>query len=236
MQIKVLFNKDALNKKFHTGWGLSFLIGEEILFDTGEKGEWLLENIKSLKVDIDKIEVIIISHDHWDHTGGLWTLLEKKRFKVYGLKGFSEKFKMRVRSLNSELLEKEGFSEIKRNIFTTGEVLATYKGMSLSEQALVIKTNKGISVITGCSHPGILKILKLVKSYFKRDNFYFVGGGFHLIDKEQIQLQFLTEEFGKLKVSKVGPTHCSGYEAEELFRKNYKDNFVSLEVGKSLEV
>jgi len=85
MQIKVLFNKDALNKKFHTGWG-SFLIGEKILFDTGERGDWLLENIESLKVDIDKIEVIVISHDHWDHTGGLWVLLEKKRFKVYGLK------------------------------------------------------------------------------------------------------------------------------------------------------
>ena len=236
MQIKVLFNKDALNKKFHTGWGLSFLIGEKILFDTGEKGDWLLENIESLKVNIAKIEVIVISHDHWDHTGGLWALLERKRFKVYGLKRFSEKFKMRIKSLNSQLVEKEGFSEIKKNIFTTGEVLAAYKGMSFSEQALVIKTRRGVSVVTGCSHPGILKILKLVKSYFKRDNFYFVGGGFHLIDKDQRQLQFLIEEFGKLKVSKVGPTHCSGYEAEEFFRKSYKGNFVSLGVGKSLEV
>jgi len=143
---------------------------------------------------------------------------------------------MRIKSLNSQLVEKEGFSEIKKNIFTTGEVLAAYKGINLSEQALVIKTGRDVSVVTGCSHPGILKILKLVKSYFKRDNFYFVGGGFHLIDKEQRQLQFLIEEFGKLKVSKVGPTHCSGYEAEELFRKSYKDNFISLEVGKSLEV
>ena len=72
MQIKVLFDKDALNKTLYAGWGVSFLIGESILFDTGENGEWLIHNIKQLKVDLNKLQAAVISHDHWDHTRGLW--------------------------------------------------------------------------------------------------------------------------------------------------------------------
>ena len=79
MKIQVLFDKDSEDKKLHIGWGVSFLIDDKILFDTGEKGEWLLENMRFLKVSIDKIEAIVISHDHWDHWGGLWDLLKIKK-------------------------------------------------------------------------------------------------------------------------------------------------------------
>ncbi|MFA5101478.1 MAG: MBL fold metallo-hydrolase, partial [Candidatus Omnitrophota bacterium] len=78
MNIKVLYDKNTTNKKLHTGWGVSFLIDDTILFDTGEKGESLLENMRSLGVDINKIEAVVLSHDHWDHTGGLWDLLKMK--------------------------------------------------------------------------------------------------------------------------------------------------------------
>ena len=68
MKVKVLFDKVAGKKELITGWGVSFLIGDEVLFDTGENGEWLVKNIRELKVDIDKIKAVVISHDHWDHT------------------------------------------------------------------------------------------------------------------------------------------------------------------------
>ena len=48
MQIKILFDSVSLNNKFSTGWGVSFLIDEKILFDTGEKSAPLLKNIKNI--------------------------------------------------------------------------------------------------------------------------------------------------------------------------------------------
>ena len=46
MKIKILFDKDTKNKRLYTGWGVSFLIDEKILFDTGENGQWLMENME----------------------------------------------------------------------------------------------------------------------------------------------------------------------------------------------
>ena len=89
MKINVLFDKEALNNSFCCGWGVSFLADDKVLFDTGEKGSYLLENIRSLGVDIKKIEAVIISHDHWDHWGGLWDLL-KINNKILVLQGLQQ--------------------------------------------------------------------------------------------------------------------------------------------------
>jgi len=60
MRIKVIFDKGALDKKLNTGWGVSFLVDDKILFDTGEKGKWLVKNMRSLGIDITKIEAVVI--------------------------------------------------------------------------------------------------------------------------------------------------------------------------------
>ena len=232
MQIKVIFDKDTLNKKLYTGWGVSFLIGEDVLFDTGEKGEWLLKNMVSLDVDIDKLESVVISHDHWDHTGGLWDLLKiKEGLKIYACPGFGSEFKRKVNKLGGELIENNMFSEIKKNIFVTGEIAGTYKGGYMPEQALVVKTAQGVSVVTGCAHPGMMTILKEVKKSFVKESLYLVIGGFHLMEEDKRIVEGIAEEFKKLGVKKAAATHCTGYEAQEIFRDKYHEDFVPVNVG-----
>ena len=129
MKVKILFDKNTNNKKLHAGWGVSFLIDKKVLFDTGENGSRLMENIRNLKVNIDTIEAVVISHDHWDHTGGLWELLKKKKgLSVYACPHFSREFKDKVKALHGTLVELEKFGEISRNIFSTGEIPGVYKG------------------------------------------------------------------------------------------------------------
>ena len=79
MKIKIIYDKYSLDEKLYTGWGVSFLIDDRILFDTGEDGEKLIHNMEYLGVHYEKIEAIVISHDHWDHTGGLRNILKKNR-------------------------------------------------------------------------------------------------------------------------------------------------------------
>jgi 7,8-dihydropterin-6-yl-methyl-4-(beta-D-ribofuranosyl)aminobenzene 5'-phosphate synthase len=58
-------------------WGFSALVevdGHRILFDTGERPGTVLENARELSIDLSDITDVVISHNHWDHVGGLVTL------------------------------------------------------------------------------------------------------------------------------------------------------------------
>jgi 7,8-dihydropterin-6-yl-methyl-4-(beta-D-ribofuranosyl)aminobenzene 5'-phosphate synthase len=237
MQIKIIFDKVTEDKFLHAGWGISFLIDDKILFDTGEKGEWLLENMHSLGVNINKIEAVVISHDHWDHWGGLWDLLiHRDTLKIYACPGFSKEFKEKVKKLKGRLIEVKRFKEIVAGIYTTGEISGNYQGKYMAEQAIVLKTNNGLTVITGCAHPGILKVLEKVKTKFSNEPIYFVLGGFHLMKLDERIIEIIVEDFKKMGVKKVGPTHCSGELAEKIFKKIYQDNFVTVKVKEDFEV
>jgi len=237
MKIRVLFDKDTKNKNLHIGWGVSFLVNDKILFDTGEKGKWLLENMSSLGVDIDKIKAIVISHDHWDHWGGLWDLLQsKKGMPVYICPNFSREFKDKANKLGASLIEVERLTQILPDIFSTGEIAGAYHGKYMPEQAIVLKTGNGLTVITGCAHPGILKMVKKAKAKFPAERIYLVLGGFHLMESDKRAIEIVAENFKKMGIIKAGPTHCSGKEAEEIFENKYGDNFISVKAGQILNI
>jgi 7,8-dihydropterin-6-yl-methyl-4-(beta-D-ribofuranosyl)aminobenzene 5'-phosphate synthase len=237
MQIKILFDSERLSRAFSIGWGFSCLLAEKILFDTGKSAESLLANMKSMNVDISGLEAVIISHEHWDHTGGLWELVKMKEgLRVYACSGFSSDFKLKVKALKGSIVEVNNLTEITNNVYTTGEIPAQYKGKNTPEQALVVRTDKGISVITGCSHPGIVKILENIQRSFSLNEFYLVMGGFHLLDKNRSTIKSIVEEFRRMRVAKAGPAHCTGKEAITLFREEYKEDFVSVRVGLTLTV
>lgn len=237
MNVRVLFNSSRLLDGLSVGWGLSFLIDNTIMFDTGEKGDLLINNINKLKVDLSLVEAVVISHDHWDHTGGLWEILSKKpNINVYACPGFGSDFKHKIPDFSAKLTEADNFTLIASGIYSTGEIIGTYKEKNISEQALIIKTAKGFSVITGCAHPGIIKILERVKMQLSIKEFYAVLGGFHLKDHSIKDIEMIVKKFSEFKVKRVGATHCSGTNAENLFQETYKGNFLSMKVGDTITI
>ena len=99
--------------------------------------------------------------------------------------------------------------------------------------ALVLNTGKGLVVITGCSHPGIVEMLKEIKSTFKK-NIYGVLGGFHLLNKSDEEMESIIAEMKALGVVKCGASHCTGVKQIEMFKDAFGKNFIGLGVGNSI--
>ncbi len=237
MKAEIVFDKTTEREDLRTGWGVSILFDEKVLFDTGEHGDWLVENLRNLEADVDKIESVVISHDHWDHTGGLWKLLEiKKGLTVCACPRFGPGFKKKVKDSGGILVETHEPMEISRNIFVSGEIPGRYHGIYMPEQALLVRTGRGISIATGCAHPGVVNMIKTVKERFPDDSIYSVFGGFHLRGCDKRVIEGIAEEFRGMGIEKAGPTHCSGADAEDIFKRKYGDNFIEVKVGDAVDI
>jgi 7,8-dihydropterin-6-yl-methyl-4-(beta-D-ribofuranosyl)aminobenzene 5'-phosphate synthase len=157
MRLIIVYDNEAKNG-LKPDWGFSCLIenNKKILFDTGADSKILLYNMKKLNINPKDIDIVIISHHHQDHEGGLNGFLKANGNKAKVI--WPDK--------------KESFKIIE-GVYSTG-VLRSFVGPE--EQSLFLKTKKGLVVLVGCSHPGVDKILDSVKKYGK---IYAIIGGFH---------------------------------------------------------
>ncbi|MFH1771241.1 MAG: MBL fold metallo-hydrolase [Candidatus Omnitrophota bacterium] len=236
MKIKVLFERvaqDDCKRKFATGWGLSYLLGDDLLFDTGEKFEYLARNAELMNVDLKKITKVFISHEHWDHTGGLWDLLEMNNsVTVYGCSRFSNEFKDKVAGFKAEFVETSEKHVVKEGVHSLGETLGNYKGKIISEQALIIDGEK-LTVLCGCAHPSLQNILEKARMVYGKD----IGcsfGGFHLMDKDKRFAEYIVSQAEKL-TDKIGISHCTGHEAENLIVKYFNHRCFHVQVGMEID-
>ena len=173
MKITIIYDNEVWKEGLKADWGFSCLLevyGKKILFDTGANGSILLDNMEKLGIDPTTIEEIFISHAHWDHTGGISDILRVNPVKVYIPASCPEPPGAR------EVIRvaKESF-KIHENIFSTGELRSV-------EQSLVIKTDRGLVVIVGCSHPEVRNILNAASQFGKP--YAIIGGlrGFNEFD------------------------------------------------------
>ena len=237
MQIKIIAVGSTKWEMFLCRWGISYLIGQDLLFDTFGDPYVFLRNAEKMNIDLSKIKHIAISHDHWDHIAGLWYVINRfKDVNVYICPNFDIKIKERIRSFGVNVVETKGLLRIKDEIYSTGEIEGRYKNINISEQALVVNSENGLIVVTGCAHPGILTILKEANKNFPDKEIFCALGGFHLLDKQRKDIELIVSEFKKMGVKKVGPTHCTGKEAEEIFKNQYRENFIPIKARETIEV
>src|SRR5579864_6097645 len=81
------FGKDAAMTK---DWGYAALVeinGKRILFDTGDDPAIFAKNVKAKGVDLTKLDFVVLSHRHGDHTAGVSYLLSvNPKVKIYAPK------------------------------------------------------------------------------------------------------------------------------------------------------
>lgn len=232
--ITVIYDNNPYKEGLETAWGFSALIvGAEktILFDTGGNGSILLGNMEKLAIDPQSVDLVVLSHIHGDHTGGLDGFLEKNsKITVYLPKSFPAKFKDNVQGYGVKTVEVEQSLKICENVYSTGQL-----GRLIKEQALIVRTERGLVVITGCAHPGIVKIVNAAKELLS-DDIFLVMGGFHLEWATAGKVEKIISAFKEAGVRYVGPCHCSGDKARSLFEKHFGENYINIGAGKVVGV
>ena len=234
LQMTIVYDNTALGKNLRADWGFScFIQGLEksILFDTGTDGKILLSNMTKLGIHPEYVNLVVLSHEHKDHTGGLKALLaENSNIEVWIPEYFSSSFKNIVKKEGASVKEVSGFQKICPRAYTTGIVEGWIR-----EQSLILETEKGLVVITGCAHPRIVKIIATVKELMKK-NIHLVFGGFHLAAYNDKEINEIIKHFRDAGVEKTGPCHCTGDEARRLFSEEYREDFMEIGVGKEIRI
>lgn len=203
MKVTIISDNTVHKEELMSEWGFSCLIEVEnlpnILFDTGASGSVLMYNMKKLDINPKDIDSVVISHNHWDHRGGLDEFLKvNSNVKLYLPYTFTNAPEA------EEVIRVKDPVELYKNIYSTGE-------LSNIEQSLLVKLDKGLVVIAGCSHPGVGNILNRATNYGKP---IALIGGLHGFN-----------EFNLISdLELICATHCTQY--KEKIKELYPEKFI----------
>ncbi|UCG86175.1 MAG: MBL fold metallo-hydrolase [Gemmatimonadota bacterium] len=235
LEIQIVYDNTSARSGIAADWGFAAVVtfrGQRILFDSGTKPELFLENLRKLEIAPNSISHAVFSHEHGDHMNGIYQLFPmNSSMAVYFLDSFQEAWFQKAQAVGMRPQRVTGPVEIVPGIYTTGIVEGP-----VSEQALIIETSKGLVVLTGCSHPGVAKIVEAAEKQRSQDSVRLVLGGFHMTNQREAQIRAQIARLQELNVTSVGPTHCTGELAQKLFREVYGDQYLTLGAGKLLEL
>lgn len=241
------------------------------LFDTGQ-GHTILHNSLALEKDLRSIKAVMISHGHYDHTGGLPTVL-KLRGPV-DIYGHTEIFSRRIwakgdvkrdigipyrrhylESLGARFKLDSHMVEIGPGVYLTGEIprqstfekddphmtLILDDGRQvrpdpvLDDLSMIVETDRGLIIILGCAHAGMINILHYAVKRLNRKRIFAVIGGTHLGFSTDRQFEETLEVIDSYHIERIGVSHCTGLERASHMHSRLGQRFFFGTVGTVLE-
>jgi 7,8-dihydropterin-6-yl-methyl-4-(beta-D-ribofuranosyl)aminobenzene 5'-phosphate synthase len=256
-RITILYDAFGAPSALIKDWGFAAFVeygGKRILFDTGNNAKIFEHNTEQLGIDLKRLDAVVISHRHGDHTSGLTYVLEvNSSVKIYVPQEMSFfkapmplGFLAPYRGLPTELRyfdgkppeqlisgtpwEKANFQMVTKTLeIIPGLFVLTTQSqkpgtLEMNEVSLAVRTPKGLAVVVGCSHPGVEKILEGAKKIDSQ--LYTVIGGFHLVltPREEIE-RVATVLHDSLKIERVAPAHCTSELGFAVFLDRFKERF-----------
>ncbi len=217
--LTVLYDNRPLVAGLECGWGFACLVesaGHRLLFDTGWDADLLFRNARRLGLALERLDAVVISHEHWDHAGGLSRLLAVAEVgEVFVPDSFSGRQVAAIgrRAPTTTVRQPR---ELLEGCFSTGSLDGPP-----TEQGLVVALDDGVALITGCAHPGLGSLLAAARRWGPVE---LVLGGFHGFS----DLELLSE------APRLFPCHCTRHLAA--IRAAWPDKVEPCGVGLSLEL
>ena len=235
MRLRLLASGSRPWERWIRRWGISFLVDDDILFDAFGDGHVLMHNMRRFKVDTGAIRQVAVSHEHWDHVDGLRLFLGKRPgVKVFVPQHADGKVKNRIRDWGGDVVDNIRPVRLKEGVYLSAETIGRYKDKGIPEQALVLETVKGLVIVAGCAHPGIMKIVSRVKKDFRKP-VYAVIGGFHLKNRSMEDISIKAARIKAAGITKVFPLHCTGARAERVFEQAFGAGCCLLREGQEIK-
>ena len=242
VELHILYDNDSRSDRMSPAHGFSCLVkagNKTLLLDAGGDGELLMSNMAARGYTPEEIDIIAVTHCHADHIGGLPSVMRasQRQAKLFlpcggpsgSIAGRALAMVDSAGNLAGDVIYVETPTPLCAGVMTTGPV-----GGGIHEEGLVILTDAGAVLITGCAHPGIEQIVRRA-SDLAGEPILLVVGGFHLVAESQETIDRLAEGLDSL-VEYVAPCHCSGDLARERFQGRFGERCLELGAGSVLRI